>query len=374
MVEAVISADNHVNEPPHVFDRVPAAMRDRAPKMRKGADGGDGWSFDGGPPKRTFGIEAMAGRAKDDYKVDGLSWDEIMKGNYDGAAHLADMQQDGVTGGVVVYPNQAIFTYMTADRDLGVACMQSYNDWMQEEFVAADPKRIVGLSLLPVDDGIDVAIAELERCAAKGARGGFLPGMPKRPYNDPYYEPLWEVASRTAFPLSFHRTFGGAPPDQDWDELVEQQVSVPGIASRFFCAVRPLTYMIFAGIFQRHPNLRIVAAEVNFGWIPFWLQTMDQEWETQKAWAPETLDRAPSTFVGENVFTTSLDDHVGYDLIRGGSPRLAQATMYSTDYPHSVTLWPDSKEHIPSLTRGLSDEDKHAVLAGNAARVYGFEL
>ena len=102
MVEAVISADNHVNEPPHVFDRVPAAMRDRAPKMRKGADGGDGWSFDGGPPKRTFGIEAMAGRAKDDYKVDGLSWDEIMKGNYDGAAHLADMQQDGVTGGVVV--------------------------------------------------------------------------------------------------------------------------------------------------------------------------------------------------------------------------------------------------------------------------------
>ena len=94
MSQIVISADNHVNEPPHVFDRVPASMRDRAPKMLAGAYGGHGWSFDGGPPKRTFGIEAMAGRAKDEYKLGGLSWDEILKGNYDGTAHLADMELD----------------------------------------------------------------------------------------------------------------------------------------------------------------------------------------------------------------------------------------------------------------------------------------
>ena len=61
-------------------------------------------------------------------------------------------------------------------------------------------------------------------------------------------------------------------------------------------------------------------------------------------------------------------------VVRGGSPRLAQMTMFSSDYPHSVTLWPDSREHIERLTRDLSDEDRHAVLAGNAARVYGFEV
>ena len=65
---------------------------------------------------------------------------------------------------------------------------------------------------------------------------------------------------------------------------------------------------------------------------------------------------------------------MGYDLIRAGSPGLARTTMYSTDYPHSVTLWPDSSQHIPRLTRGLSEEDKHAVLAGNAVRVFGFEV
>jgi predicted TIM-barrel fold metal-dependent hydrolase len=372
-MKRVVSADNHVNEPPWVFDRVPAPLRDRAPKMMKGADGGDGWSFDGGPPKRTFGIEAMAGRSKDEYQVQGLRWDEILKGNYDGAAHLADMDLDGVHG-CVVYPNQSIFTYMTPDRELGIACMQSYNDWVLEEFQAADPSRIVGLPMLPTDDGMDVTLAEIERTVAKGARGFFIPGMPSRPYNSPYYEPLWQAAGEAGLPLSFHRTFGGTPPDQDWDELVEQQVSVPGIATRFFCAVRPLTYMIFAGIFERHPGLKIVAAEVNFGWIPFWMQTMDQEWETQRAWSDSPLESRPSGFIGEQIFTTHLDDHVGYDLIRSGHPGLARSTMYSTDYPHSVTLWPDSRKHIPVLTRDLSDEDAHAVLAGNAARVYGFEL
>jgi len=373
MSDRVISADNHVNEPPHVFDRIPEAMRDRAPRMLRGADGGDGWSFDGGPPKRTFGIEAMAGRAKDDYQVQGLRWDEILPGNYDGAAHLVDMERDGIDA-CVVYPNQAIFTYLTPERALGIACMQSYNDWLLEEFQSADPKRIVGLAMLPVDDGMDIALAEFERVVHAGARGCFLPGMPARPYNDAYYEPLWRAASEARIPLSFHRTFGGKPPDQDWDELVEQQVSVPGIASRFFCAVRPLTYMIFAGIFERHPNLMIVAGEVNFGWLPFWLQTMDQEWETQKAWSDSPLETCPSGFVGEQIFTTHLDDHVGYDLIRGGSPGLARMTMYSTDYPHSVTLWPDSARHIPVLTRDLRDDDRRALLSGNAERVYGFEV
>ncbi len=368
----VISADNHVNEPPWVFDRVPSEFKDRTPKMLPGADGGDGWSFDGGPPKRTFGIEAMAGRKPSEYQTSGLKFSDIMKGNYDGAAHLVDMETDGVDG-CVVYPNQAIFTYMTPDRELAMACMRSYNDWVLEEFQGADPRRIIGLCLLPTDDGMEPTLAEIERVAAKGARGLFIPGMPQRPYNAAYYEPLWKAAADAGLPLSFHRTFGGTPPDGDWDELVEQNFSVPGIVSRFFCSVKPLTYMIYAGIFERHPKLKLVAAEVNFGWVPFWLQTLDHEWKLQSAWTDMKLDQAPSSFVGKNVFTTGLDDHVGYDLIRGGSPGLADMTMFSSDYPHSVTLWPNSQKHIAELTKGLSDSDREKVLVGNAARVYGFE-
>jgi predicted TIM-barrel fold metal-dependent hydrolase len=368
----VISADNHVNEPPWVFDRVPAPLRERAPKMMRGADGGDGWSFDGKPPNRTFGIEAMAGRRPESYQVSGLRFEEILRGNWDGAAHLADMDLDGVDA-CVVYPNQAIFTYMTPDRELAVACMRSYNDWLLEEFQAADPKRIAGLCMLPVDDGMEVCLAELERVVAKGARGGFIPGLPARPYNSPYYEPLWSAAASAGLPLSFHRTFGGRPTDADWDELALQKVSVPGIVNRFFSAVRPLTYMVFAGIFERHPGLRLVAGEVNFGWVPFWAQTMDHEWELQRAWTEMPLATRPSAFLGTHVFVTGLDDAIGYDLMRAGSPHLAEMAMFSTDYPHSVTLWPRSKEHIEALTRGMDAQDRHRVLAGNAARVYGFD-
>src|SRR3990172_4096126 len=169
----VISADCHINEPPNVFDRGPAPLRDRAPRMLRAPDGGDGWSFDGRPPKRSFGVEAMAGRTVGG-KVSGLRFDEILPGNYDGAAHARDMLLDGVDVSIV-YPAHAIFVYLEPDRELGLACLRSYNDWLLEEFQSADSARIVGLPLLPVDDGIEVCVAELERVVAKGARAGFIP-------------------------------------------------------------------------------------------------------------------------------------------------------------------------------------------------------
>jgi predicted TIM-barrel fold metal-dependent hydrolase len=366
----LISADCHINEPPHVFERVPAEYRDRAPRMMRGADGGDGWSFGGQPPKRTFGVEAMAGRAKEDYQVSGLRFDEILPGNYDGLAHVEDMRLDGVDVSVV-YPAHSIFVYLEPDRGLGLACLRAYNDWVLDEFQGAAPDHIVGLPMLPVDDGMDVCVAEYERVLAKGAKGAFIPGMPKTPYNSPVYEPLWNAASAAGAPLTFHRTFGGAPPDADWDELVEQNVSVGGIVNRFFSGVRPLTYLIFNGVFDRNPGLKIVGAEINCGWIPFWSQTMDHTLDTEGAWAGVDLGRKPSEFLGENVFVTILDDHVGFDLMRAGFPRLADTCMFSSDYPHSVTLWPNTREYAAKLTAGLEPADVEKVLAGNAARVYG---
>jgi predicted TIM-barrel fold metal-dependent hydrolase len=338
--------------------------------MMPGADGGDGWSFDGGPPKRTFGVEAMAGRAKADYQFNGLRFDQILKGNWDGLAHVEDMELDGIDVSVV-YPASSIFIYMEPDRDLALACLQSYNDWVLDDFQGASPDHLVGLPMLPVDDGMDVAVPELERVLAKGARGAFIPGMPKRPYNSDYYEPLWNAASAAGTTLTFHRTFGGAPPDQDWDELVNQRVSVAGIVNRFFSGVRPLTYLIFDGVFDRNPGLKIVAAEVNCGWIPFWAQTMDETLATEASWGGVSLERSPSEYLGENVFVTILDDHVGFDLMRAGYPRLVDMCMFSTDYPHSVTLWPNAQEHIAKLTAGMAEGDIHKVLAGNAERVYG---
>ena len=96
---------------------MPAEYRDRAPRVLRGTDGGDGWSFMGETPSRTFGLEAVAGQAsRGEFRASGLTWDEIMPGNYDGRAHLADMDRDGIDG-VVVYPTVAMSAYSLPDRE-----------------------------------------------------------------------------------------------------------------------------------------------------------------------------------------------------------------------------------------------------------------
>jgi predicted TIM-barrel fold metal-dependent hydrolase len=183
---------------------------------------------------------------------------------------------------------------------------------------------------------------------------------------------LYARVEEAGVPLTFHRTFGGRPSEADYDELLEQKITTAGTVYRFFAAVRPFTYMVMGGVFDRHPALRMVAAEVNCGWVPFWAQTMAQNLEVRSALADDTADTASSAEAcfGRNLFVTVLDDHVGFDLMTK-YPWMVDGCMYSTDYPHSVTLWPKSHEHVAALTRNLSDSDATKVLAGNAERVFG---
>jgi predicted TIM-barrel fold metal-dependent hydrolase len=367
----IISADCHINEPPHVFDGVPASLKSRAPRMMRGADGGDGWSFDGKPPSHTFGVEAVAGRAAGDKKMSGLRFDEILPGNYDGKAHVEDMRTDGVDVSVV-YPAHAARTYVEPDRELALACLRSFNDWILEDFQAAEPEHLVGLPMLPVDDDMEVCVDELERSLRRGARAAFVPGLPKRPYHDPYYAPLFDRAAEAGIPLTFHRTFGGRPTEEDWDELVGMKITAGGTVHRFFSAVRPFTYMVYGGVFDRHPTLKFVAAEVNCGWLPFWLQTMEQNFDIRSELADGTLTTAtrPTDVMGRNLFVTIIDDAVGFELM-ATYPWLADTAMWSSDYPHSVSAWPDSRRILTELGANLEAEELEKVAHGNAERVFG---
>jgi len=373
MRERVVSADNHLIDPRDLYvTRLPRAVRDKAPRVVRGDDGGDGWSWFGRPPARTFGLEAVAGQADHQgaFKPTGMTWDEILPGNYDGAAHLADMDRDGIDA-VVVYPSVAMQAYSVPDAELRTAVMRTYSDWLLDDFEAADPTRLVGLCPLPVDDEIPDAVAEVERLAAKGARGFFVPGAPARPYWDPVYDPLWRAIADTGSVVSFHRNHGGRPPDAEMPQLDVPGINVGGIVVRFFSAVTPLTYMIFTGVFERVPDLHVVVAEVNCGWLPFWLENMDQNYDQQRHWAQLPFERPPSSYAGENVFVTTLDDHVGFAAMRV-DPRLADAVMFSIDYPHSVTLWPHSRRHVAELAEGLAPEARTKVLSATADRLYRF--
>lgn len=373
----LISADNHINEPRDLFiKRFPAHLKDKAPRVIEGKDGGEGWSVDGKtPPKRTYGIEAMAGWDRKDYRISGLRYDQLRKGHYDGAEHLKDMDIDGIYGSVT-YPAFAGTFYVYQDKEVAMAGFQAYNDWILEDFQSADPKRLCGLALAPTEIGIDEAVAEMKRVIKKGCRAMFIPGSPTTPYNHPtHYEEFWKAAHEHGVTLCMHRNHGGPPDKTDWDFYQQDKVSIGGIVTRYFSCVRPFSYLIFTGVFDRYPDLKIVGAEVDCGWVPFWAQTLTHHWEVQKSWFPVKLQHDPIEFIGKNIFTTNVDDYCGYDLIKTGLyPFLSGMTMFSSDYPHSATIWPDSRKVAAKMIDGMKPEDARKALSENAVRVFGFKV
>lgn len=372
----LISSDNHINEPRNLFiDRFPAHLKDKAPRVVRGADGGDGWSMTGEMPKRTYGLEAMAGFDRSDYRISGLRYEDLRPGNYDGHEHLKDMDIDGIYASVV-YPGAGIALYVHPDKEVAAAGFRAYNDWILDEFQAADPKRLCGVALAPVELGMDATIEEIRRLNKKGVRAMYIPGMPSVPYNHPtHYEPLWQEANELGITLCIHRNHGGPPDKTDWDFHSADKVSIGGIVTRYFSAVRPFSYLIFAGIFDRYPNLKMVGAEVDCGWVPFWVQTMVHHWKVQTSWFDVKLKHSPADFIGKNIFTTNIDDYVGYDMIKTGLyPYLSNMTMFSSDYPHSATIWPDSRAVAAKMIEGMKPEDARKALSENAARVFRFDL
>jgi len=271
------------------------------------------------------------------------------------------MDLDGIDASVL-YPHAVLDAYSLPDRELGLACMRAYNDWLLDDYSAPDPKRILGLPVLPVDDGMDVTLEEFRRVLRKGAKGVFIPGCPVKPYHDPYYEPLWQAADETGLSVNFHRNNGGTPPELDRKDNYHA-----GHVIRFFAPVRHFTNLIFAGIFDRFPNLKFVAAETNFGWLPFMIEMMEYEYAHHRHWSKLAIKKTPGEYVSSNLYCTFLEDHTGFAHVANLPP---STLMFSNDYPHSFSLWPNSRTFIDEQMGGLAPDLKRKLLAGNAVYVY----
>jgi predicted TIM-barrel fold metal-dependent hydrolase len=367
---SVISADNHVVEPPGTFvDRVPTHLKDRVPRVLPARDGGEGWSLDGQPPINSFTDRRVGSTLLS--PGGGLHWKDMPPGTYDGAAHIADMALDGIDA-AVLYPDFMRKVYEWPDREVELACIRAYNDWLLDDFCATARDQLIGMCMLPTDDGLDDLLAEASHVLGKGARGFFLPYYPARPLHDPYYDPLWEIVSDSGTVVSLHSGFGGSRPPARTPTpagLENSDVRWAGPVQSYFSAIQPLTALIFAGTFQRFPSLKVLAAEVNGGWVPYWMQEMHDTLQRGVQRAGRTLEVEPGDCVGKNVFVTVLADRIGFKLAREDE-RLANAMLYSTDYRHSITLWPHSREVIPELTGDMDESTKHKILAGNAVRIF----
>jgi predicted TIM-barrel fold metal-dependent hydrolase len=362
-VYRLISADAHVNEPPELWtSRVSQKFRDRVPRMEH-FDEGDAWIVEGCPDPITFGFNACAGLEPSRQK----SWarfDEIRAGGYDPTVRLQEMDTDGVDAEVLyASPRLSGAVAVSPDPELHHAMVAGYNDWLSE-YVQVAPRRFGGIALLP-NRGSEGAIAEIERVWGRpGIRGFVMTAYPNGSLQiEGEDDKVWAVLSERRIPLSIHVSL-----TQSFPSLQGHQAPIPG-ANRFSDAPTRIMQLIFAGIFDRYPDLQVVIAEVDSGWVPYFKEQMDQNFLRLAMARDFSIRDLPSRYVDRHFSTTFITDPVGVRLRNDvGVDRM----MWSSDYPHIGADWPHSWRSIGNAFSGVPLAEQELMLAGNAARLYGF--
>jgi predicted TIM-barrel fold metal-dependent hydrolase len=364
--DRIVSADSHVNPPKDLWVRdCPAALRDRAPRVESGPMG-DFWVTDS-QITGAIGLDSSAGRKPEEYKPSGLTYKEMRPGAYDPKARLEDMDLDGVDAEVLYFGG--LVTQYSADKALRTYVVQRYNDWMVDLSKAA-PSRLVGLAHVPLVH-LDEAQAELARVAKLGLRGFHVDPFPDerggRPLWDPAYEPFWSLVEETGLPMSFHIV---GPRKQNVAEVFQNPT--PGVKETFV-AIAPISIvevvstLVFTGILARHPKLHFVLVECGIGWIPYFVERMDQTFDKHRFWTKSILTEKPSTYWYRQGHATFIRDLAGVAARhRAGLHNI----MWSTDYPHSDSTWPKSREALEEHFRDVPHEERALIAGGNATALY----
>jgi predicted TIM-barrel fold metal-dependent hydrolase len=357
----LISADSHVNEPPDLWvSRVPAAMRERAPRIES-FDEGDAWIIEGVNEPVNFGWNACAGMEPE--AMQGwMRFADLRPGGHDPAARVAEMGRDGVDA-EVLYPTPRLSNAIVANRDADyhLAMVRAYNDWISE-YVSYAPERFGGLAILP-NRGVEAAVAELDRVLDRpGMRGvvmGCYPNGTLALHSED--DKVWGALAERGVPLGIHVSLTQSMPGA-------HRAKLPGYG-RFFDAPNRMIEMIFDGVFDRFPDLAVVFAEVDFGWVPYVKEQIDNNYQRLEPTSRFGLEALPSEYIDRHFHFGFLTDTFGLRSLPWMNP---ERVLWSSDYPHISADWPYSWKTIQAACSGIGADDRAAILAGNAARLYHF--
>ena len=368
----ILSSDSHVFEPPDLWTtRIDVAFRDRAPRMQR-LHGVDQLVVEAQQVIAGIGLISNAGarfEAPETISSQGR-FEDVHQGGYDPAQHLKDMQLDGVAG-EVLYPSQGLFYFKVADAQLMSAIFRAYNDWLAE-FCRTDPERLKGIAMINLDDVQD-GIKELERTAKMGFAGAMITEYPleDRRYDQPEYEPFWAAAQALDMPLSLHTATRRQGKIRGAGEKTLRDAS--SRATKVFYPATSMCDMIFSGVFERYPNLKLVIVEFELAWVPHLLSTMDYTYRErhEEAFYRFKDGRRPSDFFHRNVFLSFQEDEIGIRLrdIIG-----VDNMMWGSDYPHSESTFPQSRKILAQILAGVPEEDYAKIVGGNTARLYHFDM
>jgi uncharacterized protein len=371
----LISADSHIVEPPKLWiDRIERRFADRAPTILNGSVT-DYFVADrtapGAQAENRGGIGLVATKRKyDDPEAHDFNhkgrWTEVPEPGYDPDRRVEELDREGIEA-ELIYPSFGLLMYDIPDREYRYACFRAYNDWIAE-YCRASPKRLFGIAMIPTDD-VERDAAELERCAKLGLRGAMISisqGSGKS-YGDPEFDRLWAAASDLAMPISLHVAAS------------ETSFSMTGnIFADFSCGFGPTMYsivaMIFSGIFDRHPGLKVLSVENDAAWPLPVLERMDDRWEHDRKWARGhglTSGRLPSQIFHDQIACTFMRDRTAImcrEIIGRNN------IMWGSDFPHFDGAWPNSAAILESQFEGVPLEDQIRIGRQNVIDFYKLPL
>jgi len=301
------------------------------------------------------------------YPADG--WDRRLLGTLgdwagDAESWLRALDKGGMEL-TVLYPTSGLFVSFLKDRAWAVALCRAYNRYLHETFVKASP-RLRAVALLPVQDP-EAAAVELRHAVRElGLSGAMLAADGSHLLGDRRFDPIYEEAQRLGVMLGVHASgshLGGAGVDLFPSFIQAHTVSHP------FGQMRQLTSVVFEGVPERYPTLRLAFLEAGAGWAPYWMERMDDEFAKRGATEAPVLKRRPSEYVrgGYVYFSCEADEWLLPQALKlvGESQ-----VVYASDFPHWDHGYPGSVEEI--VNRGdLTAAQKRKVLGENCRRLYG---
>jgi predicted TIM-barrel fold metal-dependent hydrolase len=374
----LISADSHVNEPADLWlERIDKKFRDRAPRVIDDIPGRPSGSYlvlEGIPP---IHLSQGLGAGKKPEELPSFfhasTYRDARRGGWDPAERIKDMEVDGVEA-EVIYTTLGFRQFWLKDAALQRACFHAYNDWLAE-YCSYAPTRLAGLGLISLYD-MEEAVEELRRCRKIGLKGAMIWASPPadRPYSDPLYDPFWMEAQELGIPLSLHSITGMGPESQAMRAMGREVKPV----DRYVRSVtlgdevkRSLTVLVFSGVLERFPRLKIVSAENEVSWLPFVIQRWDQSFEDFRYMYPTPLQLKPSEYFHRQIYATFIDDPLG---VKNRHQVGVANVMWSSDYPHTASTWPNSQKIIARDFADVPEDEKWNIVRQNVIGLYDLQL
>jgi predicted TIM-barrel fold metal-dependent hydrolase len=365
----VVDADGHILEPLDLWDNyIDPKFHDRRPRFTIDENGKERLTVEGkllGNP-RGIGSLGSVGVRQGAVKLDSLKYAEGKKGGFDPHARIVDMDADGIDA-AFLYPSLGLFTGAVEAPELAAAMCRAYNRWLAD-YCKPYPDRLFGVAMLPLQS-IELAIAEMRHARRElGFRVGFLR---PNPYNnllihDPAYEPFWNAAEDLDFAVGFHEGASSGMPTVGVDRFDGR--GARHIISHTMEMMLVCMSVIWGGVCERHPKVRIAFLESGGGWIAPWLDRMDRHFDDQ-GFNDSGLKTRPSELFQRNCWISfePVESSVGVLADYIGPHKI----MWATDYPHPDGFFPGAPQMILDRLKGVSPETRHQVMAGGAMGFYG---